>query len=315
VSRFFKHTQKANGGAERAPRENPVLNIEQLLETINQTVDDQLAGIESAPQPAPKVEAVLDAVQEERAPVACNVVEFATERFRQVRIPRLAERGFFPESEVTPAPPALEAYRSLRTRLLRHQAKRDFRTLAISSSTKSEGKTLTIFNLALCCAQLPQFPVLVVDGDLRTRGMSRLFGHDEGLGLADVLSGQAALEAAVLASDIPNLFFIPSGIASKPPTELFYGAPWKEFIAWCKENFKLVLVDCPPVLPLADFDLISAGCESIMLVVRARVTEQEALKRILVQVDSSKLLGVTLNSVALGDHKPYEHYYYGHEKN
>jgi len=313
VSRFFKQTQKANGGVpERSPRESQALNVEKLLETIHQTVDDQLAGLEPSLR-APKLETVLDAVQENPS-VACDVVEFPTHRYRQIRVSRLAERVFFPEGETTPAPPALEAYRSFRARLLRLQAKRHFRTIAVSGSAQDAGKTLTTLNFALCCAQLPEFPILIVDGDLRTRGMSRLVGHDEVQGLAELLDGRLRPEGAVLATDIPNLHILPAGDASRPPPELLSGAPWKDFAAWCKENFRLVLVDCPPVLPLADFDLISAACEAVLLVARSRSTDKEGFERILAHVDGGKLLGVTLNAVAHSDHKPYEYYYYARKK-
>ncbi len=230
-----------------------------------------------------------------------------------VRLPRDPRRLFFPEDETIPAPPALEAYRSFRTRVLRLQARRQFRTVAITSAAKGDGKTLTSTNLALCCAQLPQFPVLLIDGDLRTHGAGRCIGHDEGPGLADVLSGRVAREAAVVATDIPNLHFVCAGDATKNPPELFSGAPWKEFITWCKDNFKLVLVDCPPALPLADFELISASCDGILVIARARATNKEALERVLAQVDSHKLLGVTLNSVASYDHS-YYYYDYGDKR-
>ena len=312
MSRFFKRTEKANGGVpERPSRDSQALDVERLLETIHKAEDDQLAGLESSPR-VPKLEAVLDAVQESPSS-ACDVVEFPTERYAQIRVLR-SERVFFPENEITPAPPALEAYRSFRARLLRLQTKRRFQTLAVSSSAPNEGKTLTTANLALCCAQLPQFPVLVVDGDLRTRGVSKLLGHDAAPGLAELLGGTMACEKAVLATDIPNLHIVPAGDAIKSPPELFSGRLWKEFIAWCKQEFKLVLVDCPPVLPLADFDLISAACEALLLVVRARVTDREALQKILAHVETTKLIGISLNSVARGDHKPYEYYYYPRRK-
>ncbi len=313
MSRFFKRTEKANGGVpERPSRDSQALDVEKLLETIHQTADDQLSGLESSLR-VPKLEAVLDAVQESPSG-ACDVVEFPTERYSQIRVSRSAERVFFPEDETTPAPPALEAYRSFRARLLRLQAKRHFQTVAVSSAAPNEGKTLTTANLALCCAQLPQFPVLIVDGDLRTRGISKLLGHDGAPGLAELLSGTVACEKAVLATDIPNLHVLPAGDAIKSPPELFSGALWKEFIVWCKQDFKLVLVDCPPVLPLADFDLISAACEALLLVVRERVTDREALQKVLAHVETTKLIGVSLNSVDRNDHKPYEYYYYASRK-
>jgi capsular exopolysaccharide synthesis family protein len=185
--------------------------------------------------------------------------------------------------------------------------------VAITSAAKNDGKTLTATNLALCCSQLPQFPVLLIDGDLRTHGASRGIGHDQGPGLADVLSGRVARDAAVVATDVPNLHFVCAGDTRTPPPELFSGAPWKEFITWCKDNFKLVLVDCPPALPLADFELISASCDGILVIARARATNKEALERVLAQVDTHKLLGVTFNSVGTQDHS-YYYYEYGNKR-
>jgi len=314
LSKFFKRTQKVNETpAPRAAQPIDVMNVDQLLDSINRGVDEQLAGLDTSAPSAPsgtKIAIALDAAQQGPS---VGVVEFSTEAYRMVRLPRDPRRLFFPEDETVPAPPALEAYRSFRTRVLRLQARRQFRTVAITSAAKGDGKTLTSSNLALCCAQLPQFPVLLIDGDLRTHGASRCIGHDEGPGLADVLSGRVAREAAVVATDIPNLHFVCAGDATKNPPELFSGAPWKEFITWCRDNFKLVLVDCPPALPLADFELISASCDGILVIARARATNKEALERVLAQVDSHKLLGVTLNSVASYDHS-YYYYDYGDKR-
>jgi len=311
VSKFFKRTQKVNETpAPRAPQPIDVLNVDQLLDSINRGVDEQLAGLDTTAPSDAKVATALDAAQDGPS---VGVVEFPTEPYRMVRLPRDPRRLFFPEDETVPAPPALEAYRSFRTRVLRLQARRQFRTVAITSAAKCDGKTLTSTNLAMCCAQLPQFPVLLVDGDLRTHDAGRILGHDEGPGLADVLSGRVAREAAVAATDIPNLHFVCAGDATKNPPELFSGAPWKEFITWCRDNFKLVLVDCPPALPLADFELISASCDGILIIARARATNKEALERVLAQVDSHKLLGVTLNSVASYDHS-YYYYEYGDKR-
>jgi len=238
------------------------------------------------------------------------VVEFSTEKYRRIPMSRSAERVFYPERETNPAPPAWEAYRTFRTRLLRLQARRHFRTVVISSATPGDGKTLTSINLALCCAQLPNFPLLVIDGDLRTQGVSRLVGHDGCPGVAEVLDGRLAPEAAVLATDVPNLHVMPAGTGTQSPPELLSGAPWEQLVGWCKKNFKLIIVDSPPVLPLADFDLISAACESVLLVLRARATDREAFQKIVAHVDHAKLLGVTLNSVERSAGRTDEYYYY-----
>ena len=308
MSKFFKQTQKANGRVPKQARhENHVLEVEKLLKTIHQNVDEQVAGVEAESS----IEAVLDFARESSAP-NCAVAEFSSDDAPQVQISRESERVFFPDNGTTPAPPALEGYRSLRTRLLRLQVKRNFRTVAISSAGKGEGKTLTTLNLALCCAQLPEYPVLVIDGDLRGRGLSRLLGNPDVPGLSEMLAGQATRDDIVLATDIPNLYVVGAGNDATPPPELFARAAWKEFAAWCKESFDLVLIDAPPVLPLADFELISGASESVMMVVRARVAQRDMLEKALAHIDPAKLLGATFNSVDHTDGFSYKYdYQYG----
>ncbi len=67
-------------------------------------------------------------------------------------------------------------------------------------------------------------------------------------------------------------------------------------MGWAAESFRLVLVDSPPALNLADFELIAARCESVMVVARARKTEREALTKVLAQVDPRKMAGVIFNA-------------------
>jgi capsular exopolysaccharide synthesis family protein len=281
------------------------MNVDALLETINRGVGDQLAALDMPPPPDAKIATALNSAEDG---TSVGVVEFPSHAYRLAHIPRHPRRLFFPEDETTPVPPALEAYRSLRTRILRAQARRQFRTMAITSAAPNEGKTLTSTNLALCCAQLPQFAVLLIDGDLRSHGASRCLEYEDGPGLAEVLSGAASREAAIVATDIPNLHFISAGEATRPPTELLSGAPWVEFITWCRNNFKLVLVDCPPAAHLADFELISASCEKVLVVARARTTRKQAFERMLAQVDSHKLLGISLNDIRHYERSDY--YYY-----
>ncbi len=288
------------------------LNLEALLQGINDAVDEQASGLITSP-PELGAGPALDA-SAGGGVVACEVVEFPAEPYRQMHISRSPERILLPERMTTPAAPEVEAYRSLRTRLLRLQTHRSFRTVVISSAAKGEGKTLTSVNLGLCCAQLPHFRVLLMDADLRTRGLSMLVGSNGTPGLAEVLSGDAQPEAAVAATDVTNLYVMGAGHSAMSPPELFAGTHWTQLIAWAKERFQLVLVDVPPVLAVADCELISASCDGILLVVRARVTSRDMLAAMMGQVDSSKLLGVTLNSVANLDHTSYYYSDYGTKK-
>jgi capsular exopolysaccharide synthesis family protein len=166
----------------------------------------------------------------------------------------------------------------------------------VSSGAQGEGKTLTTFNLALCYANIQNWPVLLVDADLRTRGLSCLMGDPDSPGLAGILEENCPYQSAVLSTDIPNLYVLPAGETSSSPSELFSGLHWKEFMGWAAESFRIVLIDSPPVLNLADFELIATQAESVMLVVRSRKTARESLTKVLAQMDPRKLAGVVFNA-------------------
>ena len=193
---------------------------------------------------------------------------------------------------------ALESYRALRTRLLRAQATQALRSVVLSSAVAGEGKTLTSMNLALCFSRLRDFPVLVVDSDLRTHGLTRLLGDPAGPGLSDILAGSAEYEDAILATDYPNLYVLGAGSCCDQAAELYSGNQWKEFVGWCGQTFRITLVDSPPILPVADFEQIINTCDGSLIVVRAHRTPREMLERTARRIDPKKLLGVVFNGAS-----------------
>lgn len=198
---------------------------------------------------------------------------------------------------------AMEAYRILRTRIMRAQAAQGLRSLLFSSAVSNEGKTFTTLNLAEAYAGLHDQRVLLIDGDLRTRSLSQCFAHVSGPGLSDALAGEAEFAEVILATDKANLFFVNTGKNATPPPELFASQRWKEFLGWCSECFKVIIVDAPPIFPLSDFDLMSAACDGIVLVVRAQRTHRELLQKASAQVDSKKLLGIVYNATTTEQRK------------
>jgi capsular exopolysaccharide synthesis family protein len=218
------------------------------------------------------------------------------------QLPVLAEDRGTPQQ-------AEEAYRALRTRLLRLQATEKLVSIAVTSPEPGEGKTVTSINLAICYARLFKKRVLLVDGDLRTKGLSLLMSCERMPGVAEVLQGSVPFDEAVASTNFDNLYVIGAGECTLPASELFAKAKWKEFMEWCSSNFSLVLVDSPPVLGLADFELIAANCGGVLLVVRARITERTALQETTRQLDKKKLLGIVLNGQNGRQNRAYNYYY------
>ena len=225
---------------------------------------------------------------------------------RTMRLPRDEEKSFLVTEYNTAMQAAAEAYRTLRTRLSKQQAKNGMRSVVVGSAEQGEGKTLTAFNLALCYAKMQNFPLLIVDADLRKQGLSRLLGEPDSPGLARILEDGCDYSSAILGTDLPGFYVLPAGSGSSSPAELFSRPTWKEFIGWATETFRLVIVDCPPVLDVADFELVMAPCDSALLVVRSRKTDSASLSKVLSQIDSKRLAGVVFNAAE----DPSNGYYY-----
>ena len=226
---------------------------------------------------------------------------------RKIQLPlSSASPVIFPRNDF--AAVALESYRALRARLLSAQSNQRFRSVVITSAAAAEGKTLTAMNLALCCAQVEDFRVLVVDSDLRTFGLTRLFGQTDGPGLGNILQGEAKYEEAILRTQNPNLFLLGAGTLSHPAPELFSGKRWEDFVIWCSSQFSLTLVDSPPVLAVADFEQIISTCDTTLVVVRARKTQREMLRKAALRIDPKKLLGAVFNGAHVTEQSEYMGY-------
>lgn len=290
MSKFFDQTQRAQEWSTREGLAKK-LEIHQVLESVKDTV-------------------------REANTVTTEMSDHRLDRCRKFLLPRL-EDGPVLMTHGVANHLAEESYRTLRTRLLRMQATTGIRSVLFSSSVPGEGKTLTTINTALSCTQLHEMRTLVVDGDLRTRGLSKLIGAPSGPGLSDILAGRARYEEAILGTDHPNLFALAGGSPAGAPPELFASNNWREFLGWCGETFKLVLIDAPPILGLSDIDLMANGCDGIMLVVRANQTKRQLLRKAVAQIDPKKNLGVIFNATDSDIHKSYYHAYYsgnGHSK-
>lgn len=303
MSKFFNETS----GVQKI---NPVpatanVDIQELVGSLKQSMESN--GSTATHNGEMDLAHLLQPLKESHE-VATQVTAGRLEKCRTIRLARTEEKSFLVTQYNPAMQAAVEAYRTLRTRLVKQQTRTGARSLVVSSGVQGEGKTLTAFNLALCYANIQNWPVLLVDADLRTRGISRLMGDPESPGLARILEEDCPYQSAVLKTDIQSLYVLPAGDTSTSPSELFSGSRWKEFMGWAAESFRLVLIDSPPVLNLADFELIAAQAESVMIVVRARKTVRESLTKVLSQIDPRKLAGVVFNAAEELSSREYYRY-------
>jgi capsular exopolysaccharide synthesis family protein len=188
---------------------------------------------------------------------------------------------------------AAEQYRILRTRIVQHPKKPAL--IVISSAGSGEGKTVTAVNLAGTLALQSGKSVLLLDADLRRSSAHRCLGIRRVPGLAEVLAGECQLNGALAQSEqLPNFYMLPAGVPSVNPAELFDSPGWPALAEHLRRQFRHVIIDSPPIEAVADYDLITAACDGVVLVVRPDHTERKACMSALKKV-AHQLLGVVMN--------------------
>jgi capsular exopolysaccharide synthesis family protein len=217
-------------------------------------------------------------------------------------------------SQVDPSSPASEAYRTLRTSISFLGIDHAMRTLQVTSPGASDGKSTTLANLAVALAQTGQRVVLVCC-DLRRPRIHEFFGLSNEVGFTNVLLGDTPLNRAL--QQVPgedNLKLLASGPKPPNPSELLSSSRTIEILVALQAHADMVLLDCPPVLPVTDAAVLSARVDATLLVATARKTTQREVARaveILRQVEAP-LVGTVLNGVAGDDasYGGYGHRYY-----
>jgi capsular exopolysaccharide synthesis family protein len=207
---------------------------------------------------------------------------------------------------------AAEQYRSLRTRIKQAENGRAVRAIVITSPNKGDGKSLTAANLALTMAQEFQQRVLLIDADLRRPAVHNLFGMPAGPGLADVLMGALELSQALIKVEHHHLTLLPAGSVPHHPAELLGSAAMRRVLDSLRARYDRILIDLPPVAPLADLHIVAPMADGLLMIVRAGVTPRPAIERALSGLDMSKVLGLVLNESGgnIADTTAYHDYGY-----
>lgn len=212
-----------------------------------------------------------------------------------------------------PLSPISEGFRVLRTNLQFSSVDRPLRTLLVTSAEPLEGKSLTVANLGVTMAQAG-LRVAVVDGDLRRSRLHHLFDMHANEGLTQSLLEGSTNGRMQPVEQAENLSLLASGDTPPNPTEVLGSRRMKELLEDLTGRVDIVLIDSPPVLPVADAAVLAQGVDGVILVVEAgktrRQTAQQAVKS-LEQVDAN-VVGVVLNAVpARGGGYYYYYRYYG----
>jgi capsular exopolysaccharide synthesis family protein len=198
-----------------------------------------------------------------------------------------------------------EKFRFLGVRLRQIQLTRPLKKILITSTIPEEGKSTVSANLSAILARRKQQKTLLIEGDLRRPSLCQRFGVGRVPGLSEWLQGEPRPLNSVYHLEGLGLYFLPAGRPPENPLELMQSGRLTELMNQLSAGFDWIIIDSPPVLPLADTSVWARMADGILLVTREGTTKKRLLQRGLQVLESSKLLGVVLNSSSNADHVNY----------
>jgi capsular exopolysaccharide synthesis family protein len=209
--------------------------------------------------------------------------------------------------------PESEAYRTLRTNIQFSSVDKPIRTLVVTSSGPSEGKSTTAANLAIVMAQTGQ-KVVLVDADLRRPVLHKTFGVPNNVGITTALlaGDDVDLQSYLQPTEIDNLMIITSGPIPPNPSELLGSQRMKNVIDRLAQAADIVIFDTPPVLVVTDAAVLSRQTDGVLLIADAGGTREPALAHAVEELrkTGANILGVALNRLDSRSRGYYYYYYY-----
>jgi capsular exopolysaccharide synthesis family protein len=293
MSHIFEALQRAeaerSGVAAPPPAESvaDLLHAADLLATADADLENQGHDPLAEPEPSPEAERGSDSF------AAAKVL--TPTPAKDSRLVCLTDPGSM----------GAEQFRVLGLKLRAIREKRQLRRVVITSTIPVEGKSTIAANLALNQARSKVLKTLLVDGDLRRPSLASRFGLSRTLpGLTECLRGERHLSEVVYKLGASNLWFTPAGLPPENPLELMQSGRVADLLDRMGTFFDWIIIDSPPLIPLADTALWMKLADGVLLVAREGISEKKPLKRALEALDPAMLLGVIVNSCS-GDHKNY----------
>ncbi len=286
MSRIFDALQRS--GAEQSGVEYPdmVSVAMEVFEAPPQGASVGESVADSAPPfPASEVAASLSGVQVEDQPRP--QLEFPSLEICAAPANRLV---FLTEPDSL----AVEKFRFLGVRLRQFRHTRKLQKVLITSTIPGEGKSLVAANLSGVLARRKE-RILLIEGDLRRPTLAQQFGLGGLAGLAEWLQNGAQTASNIYHLAGPDFWFMPAGTPPVNPLELMQSGRLSALMAEVSAHFDWIIVDSPPLLPLADTTVWARLTDGALLVAREGTTQKAALQRGLEILKKSEMLGVVLN--------------------
>jgi capsular exopolysaccharide synthesis family protein len=196
--------------------------------------------------------------------------------------------------------PGSEDFRTLRSRLDLVRQRQSLQTLVITSPMAGEGKTFIAANLAQVIAWHRERHVLLIDGDLRSSKLHRALGVPGAPGLSEYLAGQVDELSIVRRGPMENFFFIAAGTTEPNASELIANGRLRKLLKRLAVAFDWIIIDSPPVIPVADARLIAESCDGVLLVLKVGHTTGDLAQLAFREFRGKPFVGVVLNRVEPG---------------
>lgn len=206
-----------------------------------------------------------------------------------------------------------ETFRSLAMKLAHRQKQCNLHRVLITSSGPEEGKTLVAANLAIALAMQPRQKVLLIEGDLRKPAMLKAFGVGVPLGLTEYIRQETTKISEVLYefAKLP-LVVLPCGAVPEDPLGILQSAKLADFMRQVVTSFSWVVIDSPPLVPLADANVWARMSDGILLVVREGRTSKRCLEQSVTLLDADRVIGLVVNEASHINHRYYDYYRHGY---
>jgi protein-tyrosine kinase len=265
-----------------------VANQPNVIAASKETINTELKNESTDPLIAP-----IQSIQYSQTKVV-NVSNEQLDRKRLIA-------GFYNNSQSA-------VFRMLRTQVLKKMRGNNWQSLAITSPTEGEGKSVIAANLAIAIAMELNQTVLLVDMDLRNPSVAKYFGLDVEIGLKDYLSGDYPLSEVLINPGIKRLVILPGLGRAEDSAELLSSPKMASLVSDIKSQYdsRVIIFDVPPVLQTDDVLLASNYFDSTLLVLEDGKNPETNILRVLQMLEGSNLMGTVINKCSRApEHQNY----------
>jgi len=191
-----------------------------------------------------------------------------------------------------------ESFRMLRSRILYpDDGTKPPKTILITSSAPSEGKSFVAANLGIVIAQSVDQHAMLVGCDLRKPALAKLFGIRSRYGLADFLQDQAPLDKLIHQTTVEGLSLLPAGRPPPNPAELLGSIRMKQLVRELSKRYddRYIVFDSPPMQAVSETLVLTRQVDGVVLVVRWGGSNKSQVKKLVENIGRNKIIGVVFN--------------------